>query len=148
MTIYRPWEANACNPLVVPWEAVNGPFDRTVEVHRQILISSEPTAVGDVGYSGTEQTTTPGPGVEGEQVLFTGLPANIQITSPGRTKGILPADVVYRPQWRILIPLGQVSLYDIRDRDLIIDDEGYRYSVTANGWTPLGFQLECIRLEA
>jgi hypothetical protein len=145
---FRPWEAAQCNPLMQPWEATNSPFNRTVAVHRQISIAQETPAVGDVGYSGAEQTTTPATGIEGEQVLMTGLPASIQITSPGRTKGILPADVVYRPQWRILIQASAAPIYSIRDRDLLIDDEGYRYSVIANGWTSMGYQLEVIRLEA
>jgi hypothetical protein len=39
-------------------------------------------------------------------------------------------------------------LYSIRDRDIIVDDEGYRYGVSANYWTGIGYQLDCIRLEA
>jgi hypothetical protein len=145
---FRPWEAAQCNPLMQPWEAVNSPFGRTVAVHRQISVAQGTPAVGDVGYSGAEQTITPAPGIEGEKVLMTGLPANISVSSAGRSKGILPGDVVYKPQWRVLIQASSAPQYSIRDRDLLIDDEGYRYSVSAAGWTTAGYQLECIRLEA
>ena len=38
--------------------------------------------------------------------------------------------------------------YSIRDRDIVVDDEGYRYSIAAASWTVFGYQLNCIRLEA
>jgi hypothetical protein len=41
-----------------------------------------------------------------------------------------------------------IEIYDIRDRDIIVDDEGYRYEVSTNFWTGLGYQLSTIREEA
>ena len=58
---------------------------------------------------------------------------------------LLPGDITKRPQWKInTVPL---AVHTIRDRDFIIDDEGYRYMVALNGWTILGYFLDCVRLE-
>lgn len=137
------------NTPVRPWETLNGVmFDRFVDVHRTIPQEAQFKEIGNVGYSGMESTTTPGVGVEGEQVLYVGVPATIVPKAPGRGKGPLPADVVYKPVWTISIPGNAVPQHAIRDRDLIIDDEGYRYSVGAAGWSPMAWSLDCIRLEA
>jgi hypothetical protein len=37
--------------------------------------------------------------------------------------------------------------YAIRDRDIVVDDEGYRYGVAQNRWTVFGYRLHCVRLE-
>jgi len=36
----------------------------------------------------------------------------------------------------------------VRDRDILVDDEGYRYEVGHAYWNILGMKLQCIRLEA
>ena len=36
----------------------------------------------------------------------------------------------------------------IRDRDILVDDEGYRYGVASAWWTQLAYNLSCVRLEA
>jgi hypothetical protein len=38
--------------------------------------------------------------------------------------------------------------HDIRDRDILTDDEDYRYQVGGNYWTSMGYQLSTIREEA
>lgn len=122
-------------------------FPRVIEVHRLQTIAQEPSSIGDTGYSGAEQ----GPAsatVEGEIVLYTGIPANVQVGAAGRSKGPLPTDVTYKPVWRILIPAGAVPKFSIRDRDIIVDDEGYRYGISAAMWTPQGYSLDTVRLEA
>jgi hypothetical protein len=123
-------------------------YFRTVAVHRMKTVAAGPSDnIGSVGYSGAEQGTV---SVEGETILFIGLPATIQLGAVGRTtkSGELPADAVSKPIWNILIPATAISIYSIRDRDIIIDDEGYRYEVAANYWTAAGYQLSTVREEA
>jgi hypothetical protein len=140
----RPWE----NVAARPWEAQQPLYDRTVDVHRSKTAAAQvPSGGGGGGYSGREQSTASSD-PEGEQPLFTGLPASIQAKRAGRTRaGLLPADVTEKPEWVILIPAASLPQYSIRDRDELVDDEGYRYGVASNYWTAFGYQLSCIRLE-
>jgi hypothetical protein len=63
-------------------------------------------------------------------VLFTGVPASIQSAATGRKKdSSLPQDAVFAPTWFIFVPKGALAKDSIRDRDFIIDDQGYRYEV-------------------
>jgi len=106
------------------------------------------TAIGGLGYSGAEQSTNPSD-AQGEIVLFTGIAASIQSGDTGRKKGkALPSDVFYAPTWYIFIPPTEIAQYSIKDRDIILDEEGYRYEVGQNYWSMAGYKLSCIRLEA
>ena len=141
----RPWE----NVAPRPWEVAQPLYDRIVSVHRTKtgIGTSDPGQVGNVGYVGREQTTSPS-SADGETILFTGLAASIQMRRSGRTRGsLLPADVTDKPEWQILIPAASLPQYSIRDRDILVDDEGYRYGVSSNYFTSFGYQLSCIRLE-
>jgi hypothetical protein len=142
----RPWQ----NAAARPWEAQQPLYNRTVAVHRSktnAVSSGGAQEIGLTGYSGREQSTASGD-TEGEAVLFTNLPASIQAKSPGRSKGtMLPADVVEKAVWLIFIPAAALPQYSIRDLDIIVDDESYRYGVGQNYWTAAGYQLSCIRLE-
>lgn len=139
----RPWEVGAPRP----WEAAQPIYDRVVALHR-IKTEAGPAAgtVGLGGYSGPEQGTGP----DGEVVLLTGLPCSIQKKASGKTKGaFLPGDIVSKTEWVIEIPIwAPIARYQIRDRDLLIDDEGYRYDVVSNRWSVFGYQLSTVRLEA
>jgi hypothetical protein len=104
--------------------------------------------VGLLGYSGAEQSNSPSD-VNGEHILFTNICCSIQAQQTGRTKdGLLPTDVTSKPMWLIIIPQSALPQYSVRDRDIVIDDEGYRYGVASNYWTPLGYNLSCVRMEA
>jgi hypothetical protein len=83
-------------------------------------------------------------------LLYSDLPASIQVSAAGRTTTTdLPGSAVANPIWMIFIPVTTgFEIYDIRDRDIIVDDEGYRYEVSTNFWTGLGYQLSTIRKEA
>jgi hypothetical protein len=125
---------------------VNALYPRTIAVHRVKTVGDVSTTVGLTGYSGAEQSTT---SAQGETVLFTGLAASIQAGTTGRKKASsLPQDVVFAPTWYIFVPAGALAQYSVRDRDIIVDDEGYRYEVSQNWWDILGYRLTCIRLEA
>lgn len=126
----------------------SGLYPRTIEVHRTRTPAGSTDKLGLVGYSGTEQTTDPAD-PQGEIVLFTGIPASIQASQTGRKKdSSLPQDAVWAPTWRIFVPSSALDLYAVRDRDIIVDDEQYRYEVAQAYWNLLGYQLICIRLEA
>lgn len=153
-----PWEAAASGAIALPWSATISTgttplpsgdllYPRLVAVHRlKTVAGSSDTSVGFTGYSGAEATTVMSD-VAGETVLFTNIPATI-VGRPGRSKGPLPGDVVYKPVWTISIPAASLALYDVRDRDILVDDEGYRYEVSDNYWTIAGYELGCVRLEA
>lgn len=131
-----------------PWNNAQGVYFRTISVHRQKTVAGSTDNIGNVGYSGAEQGT----GIEGEDVIISGISAYIQLGSSGsrsRTAGgAIPGDAVTKPIWTIFIPSAVISQYTVRDRDIIIDDEGYRYEVGANFWTSAGYQLSTIREEA
>jgi hypothetical protein len=123
-------------------------YPRTISVRRSKTNAAGRNGaqlLGLVDYSGREQ---PGASAAGERVLFTGLPAAVQLRRAGRTRGTsLPGDIADKPEWQIMIPAASLPQYSIRDRDIIVDDEGYRYGVAANTYTGLGYQLTCVRLE-
>lgn len=139
-----PWTNNA---NTYPWTTnAQNIYIRSVTLSRINSVAGTTDVIGNAGYSGAEL----GVGIEGETILFTGLPASIQLGAAGRTnKGTeLPGDAIARPVWNIFIPATAIAQYSVRDRDIIIDDEGYRYMVGANYWTQLGYQLSTIRQEA
>ena len=130
-----------------PWFLQQPIYPRIVSISRLSTVAGLTDTIGNVGYSGAEL----GVGSEGEVVQLTALPASIQLKTGGRTtkNGELPGDAVTKPVWEIFIPASAtVVQYAIRDRDIIIDDEGYRYEVGANYWTAFGYQLSTIRMEA
>jgi hypothetical protein len=124
-------------------------YPRTIDIHR-IETNAGPTdaVIGLAGYSGAEATTSP-TNPSDEAVLFTGIPASIQAKRYGtKNAGGLAADIVWLPAWDIFIPLSALAKGAVRDRDIIIDDEGYRYEVGQAYWNRLGYKIISIRLEA
>jgi hypothetical protein len=124
-------------------------YPRTIEI-RRVETNAGPadTVIGLAGYSGAEATTSPTNPAD-EAVLFTGIPASIQAGQTGRKKdSALPQDAVFAPTWHIFTPKDALAKDAVRDRDMIIDDQGYRYEVGQNYWNILGYKLICIRMEA
>src|SRR5215469_14338380 len=101
-------------------------YPRVVAIHRP---GQEP-GIGLQPYSGLG--TTPGTASLQEQVIASGIPANIDPRGLGRVKGLglLPADAPGPGQWRITLPAGAVADGAIKDRDILIDDLGYRYLIS------------------
>lgn len=120
-------------------------YPRRIDLYR----SKDPSAPNVIGIGVYEGRS---PSLEysdpnGWTLLIHGIACNIIAHGIGRATGamLLPGDVTKRPQWKIsTVPM---AVHTIRDRDLLIDDEGYRYQVALNGWTILGYVLDCIRLE-
>lgn len=122
-------------------------YPRTITIKRSRTAAAQTPDVGLMSYQGREQTTTPG-APEGEDTIITGVACSIQARRSGRTRGMMvEGDVADKPEWVIMIPPRAVPQYTIRDRDIVIDDEGYRYMVAANYWNSLGWKLMTIRME-
>ena len=102
--------------------------------------------VGLIGYSGREDSLSPAD-AEGFTMLFSQIQADIQVLSPGGLKGMLPADAVAGSQWEVMTAANDTPQYSIRDRDHVVDDEGYRYIVLTAYWQGMGYSLKCTRLE-
>lgn len=123
-------------------------YVRRIEIHRVKTVAGTNDAIGFVGYSGVEATTDPS-NPRGEVVLFTNVAASIQAASFGRKRDSgLPQDISSNPTWNIYLPLTGPKQGQIRDRDIIVDDEQYRYEIGQAYWNILGWKLICVRLEA
>ena len=133
-----PWELG---PGAMPWEIAGYP--RTVSIKRP---AAEITN-GQVTYQGTTQAS--------ETLLYSGLPASIDIASAGRNTSAskIPDDSPGPIKYVVFIPTSAGSL-TLQERDVVYDDLvspgaplGRRFQVDA--WSPLalGYRLDCIRLE-
>ena len=140
----RPWEESPTRA----WELQQPLYERTISIYRsQNNASNSQPSVGLVTYSSRDDVTASSDPHGGTQIA-TNIPANIEFRRHGRTRGTtLPADSTADPLYQIACPWSSLTLYSVRDRDTIIDDEGYRYIVVSNYWTTEGYQFECIRLE-
>jgi len=125
-------------------------FPRTVEIRhlRTDAVVNGQDQVGAIGYAGAEQTTAASD-TDGEEVPFKNICCDIRAQQTGRTKdGLLPTDATTKPMWLVIVPPSSgVPKAAIRDRDILLDDEGYRYHVAPAWWTALGWNLSAIRLE-
>lgn len=124
-------------------------YFRTIDVLRPKTVAGTTDAIGGVGYSGIEGTTDP-TNPEGLTTILSGVNCSIQATNSGRKKdAALPADAVWAPQWTIYIwGFLEAPMDSIRDRDLIVDAQGYRYQVAQAYANILGWKLVTIREEA
>lgn len=83
-----------------------------------------------------------------ETPVASGLPASIQLKKEkGRPNANLPADQEAKSFWTIMIPLNSAALGLIQNNDIITDDLGVRYAVTAPYWNSLGYALLTERLD-
>lgn len=110
-------------------------YPRTVSITRP----GTQTGVGVQPYGGeTPGTETP---------VANGLPASIQLErAKGKTDADLPGDAA-RTFWRVFIPAASAARGLIDTRDIVTDDLGQRYQVTAPYWNSLGHSLMVERLE-
>ena len=109
-------------------------YPRTVSVRRPALNA----AVGAQPYAALRKAD--------ETVIVASTPASIQEkTAGGRSVVGLPGDSVTSPIYRIFMP--KVAKGTIKDRDIIVDEEGNRYQVTAAYWNSLGWNCRTQLLE-
>ncbi|MDA8256532.1 MAG: hypothetical protein M0Z99_12980 [Betaproteobacteria bacterium] len=112
-------------------------YPRTITITRPAVQSG----VGTIGYGGQMPST--------ETPVTSGVSASIQLKKEGRhPETDLPGDITKITLWVVLIPVSAgLSVGVIRDRDILTDDGGLRYQVTAAYWNSLGWNLLCERLE-
>lgn len=112
-------------------------YPRTIRIAR-------PGAQTGVGFN----STYAGEQAAKENVIACDLQASIQARSTG-TKGQvgLPGDGS-KNVWRILMPRGALADGQIKNMDLVTDDLGRRFQVTADYTNSLGADLFVERLEA
>ncbi|GGH14813.1 hypothetical protein GCM10007036_14370 [Alsobacter metallidurans] len=109
-------------------------YPRTISVRRP----SAPSGRGAVGYQGLQASD--------ESVIASGLAASIQESgTASRTDAGLPADAFSSTIWRIFIP--QLPDGQLRNRDIIVDDQGRRFQVVAAYWNSLGYNARCHIME-
>jgi hypothetical protein len=122
-------------------------YPRLINLYRSKDPQAEKTATTGLGAYEGRTGSVGGSDPSGLALLLQNIPCGIVPHGIGRSTGamLLPGDVVKHPQWQITTQA--LPLYTIRDRDILIDDEGYRYEVAMNGWTILGYSLYTIRLE-
>lgn len=117
-------------------------YNRRITVRRPRIGSAErPGRLPDVGlqddYSGVNQGDD-----FNESVVARDLPANIQYVGQARAKGAeLPADTQNRTNWDIYLPPKVSRLGLVKVRDVVVDELGNRYQVTAPDWGALGYRL-------
>ncbi len=109
-------------------------------IYPRIVSITRPPVLSGVGvrpYQGLDPAT--------EVPVASGLAASIQQVKEARQPGAgLPADVIRGTLWNIFIVQPRTL---IRDRDVITDDLGTRYQVTAAYWNSLGYKCLCERLQ-
>jgi hypothetical protein len=113
-------------------------YPNVVTITRQII----PTGGGVQPYGGIQAAK--------EQVIFCGIPANIQQKSTGgRPDPHLPADAANKSFWRCLIPLSAgITNGMVLRGDIATDENGQRYFVSAPYINSLGPNFLVERLEA
>ncbi|MCJ2084607.1 hypothetical protein MKK88_01170 [Methylobacterium sp. E-005] len=97
------------------------------------------------GYSATPDTDDVGPG---ERTLAANVPvALVPLAGAARGQGEVPTDAPGPGRWRMHLPVSVFPLGTVANGDIFSDEGGSRYQVATNGWTPLGYKVEMIRLE-
>lgn len=150
----RPWEAAPARP----WEKAGvAIYPRTIAITRPASAQSTSGGAasapasqvgGSVPYIGLREPTATGG--TSEPTIATGIPASIQALG---SRVVAPLDALASSaagpiRWKIFIPASALAKGAIRDRDIVTDDEGNRYDVSAAYWNSLGYALETVRLEA
>lgn len=106
------------------------------------------TLVRPARQSGGGKQSYGGKTQAGEAIIAEGVPCNFDLRREGQkdTTG-LPGDGT-RPTYDCRIPLKALAKGMVKDRDIIIDDEGLRYQVVGPFWASLGYALRVELLAA
>lgn len=98
-------------------------YPRTISVRRP----NTNTAAGAQPYSGVQPIN--------ENVIVAGIAAHIEAAKGGAASPAgLPADTKSEP---IFLVIFKIALGVVLDRDIIVDDLGFRYQVISSDWGPL-----------
>lgn len=111
-------------------------YPRTLTLVRPATQSGE----GKLTYGGKTQA--------GETVIASSVPCGFDLRREGQkdTPG-LPGDGT-RPTYDCRIPRKALAKGTVKDRDIVIDDEGLRYQVVGPFWASLGYALRVELLAA
>lgn len=101
-------------------------------------VRNESAVIGAITYVGGINTTF---------VSLTGVPAAIGNDASDRGMGAMLPGSSRRMELRIALRLTDSILGSITEDDVVTDDIGKRYQVSAATWTSLGYQLRCSLLE-
>src|SRR5450631_1390586 len=114
-------------------------YTRLISIYRE----NQQLVAGNAGYLGHKRTT--------EALLFSGIAASLQCQKVGTQRsgdGRLADDPPGPVRWDVYISATDILKGQIVSRDIIVDDEANRYQVVASYWTPSGWKIQTIRLEA
>ena len=133
-----PLLAVKCNNVISIKRAIANQFDSIGSV-----------SVGAQPYSGVENSTNP-LNPNGEQTLFASVPIALVSRAIGKAKGldITPSDAPGPVQWWAYPSPAAVPQGSVRDRDVLVDQDSYRYQTAGAYWTANGYRLQTIRVEA
>lgn len=139
----RPVNAVLCNRLV---SQLRGNSQLDADGGQGEALPSQTGGAGRYfGYSRTPDDDEIGPG---EQTLPRNVPvALVPLAGAARGQGQVPTDAPGPGRWRMHLPVSVFPLGSVQNGDIFVDEGGSRYQVATNGWTPLGYKVEMIRLE-
>lgn len=116
-------------------------FPRTISITRPEAPDDDPDSdVGLQPYQGVRTDT--------EEPIASGVPASIQLSGMGKNAGEdLPNDALSPSEWRIFIPKAALAKGTVSERDIVTDDLGKRYQVSAAYWHPMGHSMRASLLQ-
>jgi hypothetical protein len=114
-------------------------YNRTIAVHRPVTVAATGgVTLGD--YSGVQDST--------ETVLFTGVKTSIQPRSSVRQHmNALPADARAPYVFSFFFKKRVLFVGDVKNRDILVDDQGERYQVEEVEWTLIGAHIRALKVE-
>lgn len=118
---------------------INLLYPRTISITRPTPVNS----VGFVGYEGDTRAA--------ETQIATGVMANVEIAASGRNSagGGIPSDSAGPIKWTVTLPASAVAALPlIMERDVIYDDLGRRFQVSAYQPSAIGARVDAVRLLA
>lgn len=127
-------------------------YPQTVSIYRPRANASDSVgslALGAQPYQGVEQSHDAS-NPNAEDLIASGVACVIHAQGVGRARGTgtTPSDAPGPEIWKIICPASALTYGQVRDRDIAVDDIGYRYQIAASEWSMLGYTLHAIRVEA
>ena len=111
-------------------------YPRIISITRPISTSG----IGEIPYQALQPNN--------ETPVVSNIRASIQYDSTAdRMKSKLPGDAYVGMRWKIFTRLKDIPRGTVKDNDVVTDDEGIRYQVSAAYWNSLGCNLKCERLQ-
>lgn len=104
-----------------------------------VLRPNAATSVGVLSYAGLSSND--------ETIIEGNIPARIQFDRHGRAPSPgLPGDSQYQPLYKVMFQ--GITEGTVQSRDIVVDELGNRYQISAVYWNPLITDCRCQKLEA